>query len=41
LSSQQIPEDAKAAYGHAKKATLGEIPPSEVDEWIRDVSARV
>lgn len=36
LSSRQIAEDAKAAYGHAKKATLGEIPPSEVDEWIRE-----
>lgn len=36
MSSYQIPKDAKAAYDHAKKATLGEIPPSEVDRWIRD-----
>jgi DNA (cytosine-5)-methyltransferase 1 len=36
MSSHQITEDAKAAYGHAKKATLGEIQPSEVDGWIRD-----
>lgn len=36
MSSPQIGEDAKVAHGHAKKATLGEIPPSEVDGWIRD-----
>jgi len=36
MSSPQIGEAAKAAYDHAKKATLGEIPPSEVDGWIRD-----
>lgn len=36
MSSSQIGDEAKAAYGHAKNATLGEIPSSEVDEWIRD-----
>lgn len=36
MSSPIITEDAKAAYDHAKKATLGEIPPSEVDGWIHD-----
>lgn len=36
LTSPDIREDAKAAYCHAKKATLGDIPPSEVDRWIRD-----
>lgn len=36
LSSSELSEKAKSAYGHAKKATLGEISPSEVDIWIRD-----
>ena len=36
MALPQITEDAKGAYGHAKKATLGEIPPSEVDGWIRE-----
>lgn len=35
LSSRQITEDAKTAYGHAKMATLGEISPSKVNQWIR------
>lgn len=36
MCSPQVTEAAKAAYGHAKKATLGELPASEVDEWIRN-----
>lgn len=36
MSSPQIGEDTRETYTHAKKATLGEIPSSEVDEWIRD-----
>jgi DNA (cytosine-5)-methyltransferase 1 len=36
MSSPQVGEDAKAALGHAKNVTLGEIPPSELDGWIRD-----
>jgi len=36
MSLHRISECAKAAYDHAKQATLGEIPSSEVDGWIRN-----
>lgn len=37
FNSSDLTDEARAVYGHAKQATLGEVATTDVDSWIRNV----